>query len=86
MGKPMIPMIDKRDDMTNASGANLIDGVIAALELKNDAALARAAQIAPPILSKVRNGRLPITASVLLRLHDATGIPVAELRGMARGE
>jgi hypothetical protein len=39
---------------------NLLDGIIARLRLKNDAALARALEVAPPLISKIRHRRLPV--------------------------
>lgn len=59
-----------------------LDGLITLLKLKNDAALARAIAVSPPAVSKLRHGRLPVTATLLLRLHDYTGLSIAELRAM----
>ncbi|MCC7717402.1 hypothetical protein [Janthinobacterium lividum] len=60
--------------------ADLLDAVIDFLGLKNDAALGRELQVAPPILSKVRNGGLPVSAAILLRMHEASGLSIHELR------
>jgi plasmid maintenance system antidote protein VapI len=62
---------------------NLLDTVIEHLNLKNDAALSRVLDVAPPVISKLRHGKLPVSALLLLRLHDATGLPVNTLRGWA---
>jgi hypothetical protein len=59
---------------------NLLDGIIARLRLKNDAALARALEVAPPLISKIRHRRLPVGASLLIRMHEVTDLPVHELR------
>ena len=61
---------------------NLIDALIERLELKNDAALARLLEIAPPILSKIRHRRLPVGAALLIRMHEVSGLPVRELRNL----
>lgn len=58
----------------------LIDGLIAKLRLKNDAALCRALDIAPPVISKIRHRTLPVGASMLIRLHDFTGMSIRDLR------
>jgi hypothetical protein len=58
----------------------LLDGIIARLKLKNDAALARALEVAPPLISKIRHRRLPVGASLLIRIHEVTDLPVHELR------
>jgi hypothetical protein len=57
-----------------------LDGIINRLQLKNDAALARALEVAPPLISKIRHRRLPVGASLLIRMHEVTALPVRELR------
>lgn len=59
---------------------NLLDALIEKLELKNDAALARVLEIAPPIISKIRHRRLPVGAALLIRMHEVSGLSVGELR------
>lgn len=59
-----------------------LNGLIAHMGLKNDAALAAALGLQPPQVSKVRNYKLPITPMILLRAHDASGLPIARLRAM----
>ena len=61
----------------------LIDGLIDRMRLKNDAALSRLLEVAPPVISKIRHRRLPVGASLLLRMHEKTGMPVSELRKLA---
>jgi hypothetical protein len=61
----------------------LLDFVIEHLELKNDAALSRALQVAPPVISKIRHGHLPIGNNMLCRISEATGIMVGALREWA---
>ncbi len=60
----------------------LLDTLIAKMKLKNDAALSRALQVAPPVLSKIRHRRLPVGASMLIRMHELTDISIRELREM----
>ena len=47
----------------------LLDTLIEKLRLKNDAALSRALEVAPPVISKIRHRRLPVGASLLIRMH-----------------
>ena len=47
---------------------------------KNDAALSRALEVAPPLISKIRHRRLPIGASMLIRMHEVVGMSIGELR------
>ncbi|MDR3481764.1 MAG: hypothetical protein P4L91_13745 [Burkholderiaceae bacterium] len=59
---------------------HLLDTLIQRMKLKNDAALARLVEVAPPVISKIRHGRLPVGASLLIRMHEETNISIAELR------
>jgi len=60
----------------------LLDTLLERLHLKNDAALSRALGVAPPVISKIRHGRLPIGASMLIRMHEETGLNIRELRDL----
>ena len=60
----------------------LLDRVREALHLANDAALARTLQIRPPVLSTIRHRRTPVSASLLIRIHEETNLSIAELREM----
>ena len=59
----------------------LLDGIKAELELKNDAALARLLKVQPAVISKLRAGRLPVTAETMLRIHDMLGWEIKKIRG-----
>jgi len=48
--------------------------------LKNDAALSRALEVSPPVISKIRHRRLPVTASLLIRMHEVSELSIKELR------
>lgn len=58
----------------------LLDTMIATLNIKNDAALARALHISPTSVSRIRNGYREVTADLVLRLHDYAQIPIADLK------
>jgi hypothetical protein len=60
----------------------LLNIVRANLRVKNDAALSRKLEVGPPVISKVRHGRLPVGAALLIRIHEVTGLGIDELRGM----
>jgi plasmid maintenance system antidote protein VapI len=61
---------------------NLLDSLIEKLGLKNDAALSRALEVAPPVISKIRHRRLPVGASMLIRMHEVSSLSVRELRDL----
>jgi hypothetical protein len=58
----------------------LLDLLKSDADLKNDAALSRALDVAPPVISKLRSGRLPLGASMLLQVHEVFELPVAEIK------
>jgi plasmid maintenance system antidote protein VapI len=60
----------------------LLDALIEKMNLRNDAALAKMLEVAPPVVSKHRSGKLPIGASMLIRMHETTDIPIRELRAL----
>ncbi|WP_151446058.1 helix-turn-helix domain-containing protein [Lacisediminimonas profundi] len=59
---------------------NLLGSLIGRLRLKNDAALSRALEVAPPVISKIRHRRLPVGASLLIRMHEVSNLSIEELR------
>ncbi|NLC23316.1 hypothetical protein NB640_03280 [Oxalobacter vibrioformis] len=59
---------------------NLLSAIIEHLNLKNDAALSRALDVSPPVISKIRHKRLPVGASMLIRMHEISDLSIRELR------
>lgn len=59
---------------------NLLGSLIHKLNLKNDAALSRILEVAPPVIRKIRHRRLPIGASLLIRMHEVSDLSIQELR------
>lgn len=57
----------------------LLDAVLSKLHLKNDAAMARALGVTPPVLSKVRHRRLPVGAGLILQIHETAMFSVDEI-------
>src|SRR5438270_11816083 len=58
----------------------LLNTLIEKMRLKNDAALSRALEVAPPVISKIRHRRLPVGASLLIRMHEVCGLSIGDLR------
>lgn len=58
----------------------LLDAVMLRMGLTNDGALARFLKVAQPVIRGIRHGRLPVAASLLMWMHEATGMSIAELR------
>jgi hypothetical protein len=61
---------------------NLLESLIEKLNLKNDAALSRALEVAPPLISKIRHRRLPVGASLLIRMHEVSELSIKDLRAL----
>jgi hypothetical protein len=58
----------------------LLDTLIEKLHLKNDAELCRVLEVQPPIISKIRHRKLNVGATILLRMHEKSNIPIRELK------
>lgn len=60
----------------------LLDALIEKLNLKNDAALSRVLEVAPPVISKIRHNTLPVGATILIRMHEVSDFSIRELRSL----
>jgi hypothetical protein len=64
----------------------LLDAVSIHLGLKHDAALARALEVLPSCISKIRNRRSSVTADLLIRMHEETDLPIKTLKSILAGD
>lgn len=78
----MANLLDLAAEDINYNPDPLLDAVIKHLHLKNDAALSRVLEVAPPVISKIRHRKLPIGASLLIRMHEVTDLSIKDLRGL----
>jgi transcriptional regulator with XRE-family HTH domain len=60
--------------------AALLDALVKRLQLNSDHALSRKLKVTRQIIANIRSGTLPIGASMLLWMHEASGISIDELR------
>jgi transcriptional regulator with XRE-family HTH domain len=58
----------------------LVDYLLKKLGLKNDRQLAEYFDVLPPVISKIRNRRMSVSANMILLIHEKLDIPVAEIR------
>jgi hypothetical protein len=72
--------IERPEESVQYNPDNLLASLISRMNLKNDAALSRALDVAPPVISKIRHRRLPVGASLLIRMHEVTNLSIQELR------
>lgn len=77
-----MPNLVEKEAINVYSPDRLLNTVREALQLKNDAALARKLEVPAPLISKIRSRRLPVGAGILIRIHEATGLEILDLRSL----
>jgi hypothetical protein len=55
-------------------------------QLKNDTALAKFVNTTPPVISKVRAGKVALSDGMLIRIFEKTDIPMKQLLAMRKGK
>jgi len=70
----------EQSNSTEYNPNHLLGALLQKMNLKNDAALSRALEVAPPVISKIRHRRLPVGASLLIRMHEVCGLSIGDLR------
>jgi antitoxin HigA-1 len=58
----------------------LLDLVLKTLQLRDDSALSRKLKVATTVIKNIRHGKMPVAASMLIWMHEATGISIEQLR------
>lgn len=61
----------------------LLDTLIETMNLKNDAELCRVLEVQPPIISKIRHRKLAVGATILLRMHEKSALPIRQLKELS---
>jgi len=73
-------MSDEVDALFDYNPDHLLDCLQKHFNVHNDASLCRALHTPPSVISKVRHRRLAVSAGLLVRMHETTGIAVCDLR------
>jgi len=60
----------------------LLDTLKEKYDLKNDAEISRRLEIKPPVISKIRHGKVSVSAEIILKIHENLGMPVADIRAL----
>lgn len=60
----------------------MLDTLMVALKVTSDAALSRKLMVPPPVISKLRNNKIGVSAGLLVRIHDVTGMSINKVRTM----
>ena len=81
---PLQPFLGQQYDLLESyRPADLLDFLMQRVGLANDAALAHYLHIAPPVVSKVRSKRLCLSDSLIIRIHEVSGLSVAQIKAEA---
>jgi hypothetical protein len=71
--------------MLNAKKAHaLFDHLKDRFGLRNDRELARELGVQSGYVSRVRHGHLPVSASLMLGIHDVFGLEIHEIKDLAQ--
>jgi hypothetical protein len=62
----------------------VLDYIIENFKFKNDAKIAEAWGVAPPVISKLRNNYLNFSANYILKVYDTTNLSIEEIRSLLK--
>ncbi len=62
-----------------------IDTLIKVMSLRNDAALSRVLEVAPPVISKIRHGQLDVGPTLLIGAHEESGLSIKQMKSILNG-
>lgn len=62
----------------------LLDHILVAYKLKSDRQLAQHIGVASSTICKIRSRACPLSAEVMLKIHDYTGMPIQSIREMSK--
>jgi plasmid maintenance system antidote protein VapI len=60
----------------------LLDTLKEKYDLKNDAAISKTLEVAPPVISRIRNGKAPVSAELMIKIHETFGMPIADIKAL----
>lgn len=70
----------KDDDVVEYNPDRLLDALREQFSVESDAALCRLLGVRPAVLSLIRNRKRSVGACLMVRMHELSGLKVAELR------
>ncbi len=62
-----------------------INTLIEVMSMRNDAALCRVLGLAPPVISKIRNGQLNVGPTLLINAHEESGLTIKQMKSILNG-
>lgn len=64
----------------NDKSGNLFNTIMADLGITSDRKLAEVLEVAAPVISKIRNGKLSVGATMILKAHETLDYEVKRIR------
>lgn len=83
--EPKEEVMNDLNAVTGAASCNhgpMLDVLRISLKVTSDAALSRKLMVPPPVISKLRNNKIGVSAGLLVRIHDVTGMSINRVRTM----
>jgi transcriptional regulator with XRE-family HTH domain len=68
----------------NRKPFKLFDHLLDVYQLRNDRELARELGTQSGYISRIRNGHMPISANLILAIHDTFGLEIHEIKALAQ--
>ena len=62
--------------------ARMLDALALHTRASSDASLAKALKISKHLIGWIRQGRYPLSATLILQIHEATGLSIGEIRNL----
>lgn len=60
----------------------LLDYLKETYNLKNDAEISRRLEVAPPVISRIRSGKINVSAEIMIRIHETFDMPIKEIKAL----
>lgn len=60
----------------------MLDYLLVTYKVKNDAELAKRLNVRSPVISKIRNRKVPVGAPLILEIHEEFELPIKEIKAL----
>lgn len=62
----------------------LLDELEKRFEIKNDRQLSEKLDLAPPVISRIRNKKTKVSGDVMIKIHEVFGLSIAEIKELCK--
>jgi len=70
--------------LTNEGNMELLDELLKRFNIKNDRQLSEKLDVAPPVISRIRNKKAKASSDFIIRVHEVFELPIAEIKGLLK--